>query len=223
MMKPHLQREIEQLKRKVLELGALVEDCFLKAVRAVITRDAALAREIMQSDELIDQKEVLIEEDCLKILALYQPVAIDLRFVIAALKINNDLERIGDLAVNIAEQVSAISSEQGESPIDVNAIAEKVHTMFRQSLDSLVNMDVRLAHRVCAADDEIDAMHRRSYKVIEEETRKSPERIDYLIHFLSVSRYLERIADYATNVAEDVVYMCEGQIIRHKKAHQAPL
>lgn len=215
-MAEHLRREIEKLKKLILSLSAAVEENVYKAVGALEERNRTLAEEVIQEDAKIDQMEVDVEEECLKVLALYQPVAIDLRFIIAILKINNDLERVGDLAVNIAERVCFLAArEKPEIPLDFLDMAEKTRSMFRKSLDSLVNRDSALAHEVLCADDEIDAINREMYVRIQDAIRKKPERLESLIHMLSCSRHLERIADLATNVAEDVIYMIEGEIVRH--------
>lgn len=216
-MAQHLQREIDRLKRNILSLGAAVEEGVRMAVKSVEERNALLARRVIESDHEIDQAEVDLEEDCLKILALHQPVAIDLRFIIAVLKINNDLERIGDLAVNIAERADFLSSYGDvQIPLDLQQIAEKSQFMLKRSLDSLVNLDATLARIVCRTDDEVDAINRDMYEVVRNAIRAHPEHIDVLIQHLSISRYLERIADHATNVAEDVIYMVEGIIPRHR-------
>ena len=213
----HLQREIEILKKLVLSLGADVEGNVHKAVQSLETRDASIAEEIMAGDEEIDRSEVYLEEECLKILALHQPVAIDLRFVIAVLKINNDLERIGDLAVNIAERALYLSSQAPvDIPFDFAGMSEKTKLMLKKSLEALVNMDTRLAHEVCASDDEVDAINKQMYVQVQEGILKNPKQIGSLIHCLSTSRHLERIADHATNIAEDVIYMVAGEIVRHK-------
>jgi phosphate transport system protein len=160
---------------------------------------------------------VYLEEECLKILALHQPVAIDLRFVIAVLKINNDLERIGDLAVNIAERALFLTSQKPvDIPFDFMGMSEKTKIMLKMSLDALVNMDAKMAHDVCALDDGVDAINRRMYQQVQEGILENPEQIGSLIHCLSTSRHLERIADHATNIAEDVIYMVAGEIVRHK-------
>ena len=212
-----LQRETDKLKKQILTLGMKVEENVHAVVKAVNCRSAELAVRVISSDPHIDQIEVDLEEECLKILALYQPVAIDLRFIIAVLKINNDLERIGDLTVNIAERGEFLSRQkQIDIPFDFLGMAEKVQAMLRESLDSLVNMDADLAYRVCAADDEVDAINREMYRQVGKEMRKNPGRIDCLIHLLGISRDLERIADYATNIAEDVIYMIQGDIVRHQ-------
>ena len=216
-MAQHLQREIEQLKKKVLALGATVEGSVHKAVHSLQHRDTALAEAVMAGDVAIDQSEVDLEEDCLKILALHQPVAIDLRFIVAVLKINSDLERIGDLAGHLAERTLALGSrEHIMVPFDLSLLAEKAQTMVKLSLDSLVNLDAAMAREVCRMDEEVDALHRATFDLIRDAIRNRPEHVDILITYLSVSRYLERIADHATNIAEDAIYMVEGVIARHR-------
>jgi phosphate transport system protein len=216
-MPKHLQREIENLKKSLLNLGARVETVVHEAIRSIEERDADLAQKIIAEDIDIDHTEVEVEEDCLKILALHQPVAIDLRFIVAVLKINNDLERIGDLAVNIAERsVYLASVPPVRVSFDFSDMSKKTEKMLNQSLDALVNMSSELAHQVCAEDDEVDSINRRMYIKIQGSIKAHPDQIAPLIHLLSVSRHLERIADHATNIAEDVIYMIEGQIVRHK-------
>jgi phosphate transport system protein len=217
-MAKHLQKDIEALKKKMLTLSAIVEESVRRATRSIAERDIKLANRVVETDEEIDQMEVEVEEECLKILALHQPVAIDLRFIIAVLKINNDLERIGDLAVNVAERAVYLATrEKTDIPFDFPKMSELAQSMLRKSLDSLVNLDIPLAREVCAADDEIDKMHREMYSQVQAGILKNPEEIDCLINLLAVSRQLERIADHATNIAEDVIYMIEGEIIRHKE------
>jgi len=216
-MAKHLQREIENLKKRLLALGASVETSVRDATLSIEKRDADLAQKIINDDIDIDNTEVEIEEDCLKILALHQPVAIDLRFIVAVLKINNDLERIGDLAVNIAERAIFLAGQPKINIlIDLVDMVHNAQSMLKKSLDALINHDAELAHKVCASDDIVDGMNRQMYLKVQETIVKNPEQISTLIHLLSVSRHLERIADHATNIAEDVIYMIEGQITRHK-------
>jgi phosphate transport system protein len=216
-MPVHLQREIENLKKKLLTLGARVEQTVREATLSIEDRNYELAQRIIKNDPRIDRMEVGVEEDCLKVLALYQPVAIDLRFIVAVLKMNNDLERIGDLAVNIAERSAFLSKHP---PVGFSLclieMADKAQEMLKHSLDALVNLNSGLAHDVCAADDEVDAMNRQMYIKIQDAIRTNPDQLESLIHLLSVSRHLERIADHATNIAEDVIYMVEGRIARHR-------
>lgn len=215
-MSMHLQKEIENLKKRILELGAVVEESVRQAVTAIEKRDARLATAVIERDAEIDHLEVIVEEECLKIMALHQPVAIDLRFIIAVTKINSDLERIGDLAVNIAERAVYLATQPRiDIPFDFAGMAESAQQMLRESLDALVNLDGRLARRVSAEDAEVDRINRDMYAQVKDGIRSHPDHLDSLIHLLSVSRHLERIADHATNIAEDVIYMIEGVIVRH--------
>jgi len=216
-MTVHMKREIEKLKQMLMSLCEIAEVNLRQAVKSIKQRDTKLAEKVIEADIEVDHTEVEIEEECLKILALYQPVAIDLRFIITVLKINNDLERIGDLAVNLAEHsIFLAGQDKVELPFDFDSMTEKTESMLRKSLDSLVNMNTKLAYEVCAADDEIDAMDRNTHLKVRNATHTHPQQIECLIHLLSASGHLERIADHATNIAEDVIYMIEGRIVRHK-------
>jgi phosphate transport system protein len=216
-MPKHLQREIERLKKEILSLGAAVEQSVRMVMTSIDERDTDLAQKVIDGDVQIDQAEVDLEEACLKILALHQPVAIDLRFIIAVLKINNDLERIGDLATNIAERARFLSSRpEIQTPFDMTGLAERVRWMLRSCLDSLVNMDTALADKVCETDDEVDDINREMYDLVKDALRQHPDQVDLLIPYMSISRSLERIADHATNIAEDVIYMVDGVIARHR-------
>jgi phosphate transport system protein len=213
----HLRREIDNLKYKLLAMSGVAEASVANAVRALVERSEDLAKAVIQSDIEVDQMEVEIEEDCLKILALHQPVAIDLRFIIAVLKINSDLERVGDLAVNIAERAVYLAThEQIDIPFDFAGMAVKVQKMLTGSIDSLVNLDTRQAYRIRAQDEEIDSMNREMYQLVKNSLVEKPEHANTLIHTLSVGRHLERIADHATNIAEDVIYLVDAEIIRHR-------
>ena len=215
-MSKHFQREIDALKRKLLNLSSQIEDLVHKAVKSVEDRDGELAQTVIASDNQIDDMEVAVEEECLKLLALYQPVAIDLRIVIAILKINNDLERIGDLACNIADRALLLAARKKVAAIfPFQDMSQKVKLMLHKSLVSFVNLDIKIAGEVCSSDIEVDLIHRDVHKLIEDAARLWPEDIDALLYYLSVSRNLERIADHATNIAEDVIYIVEGEIVRH--------
>jgi phosphate transport system protein len=215
-MTSHIVRETEKLKRRLLTLSADVEETYLLAVRALEERDEALAKQVAASDDRIDRQEVDLEEECLKILALHQPVANDLRFIVSVLKINNDLERIADMSVNIAERALDLMKYKPMAiPFEFSSMSQKVYSMVKKSLDSLVNLDLHEAHEVIALDDEVDALHHKSYGMVIEQIRQQPDCIEPLISYLVVSRYLERIADLATNIAEDVHYLIEGDIVRH--------
>ncbi|MEZ4598385.1 MAG: phosphate signaling complex protein PhoU [Syntrophotaleaceae bacterium] len=215
-MTMHLAREIEKLKKRILTLGSEVEDVLQQSVQALDTMDGSLAATVAEGDNRIDTLEVDLEEECLKVLALYQPVANDLRFIISVLKINNDLERIADLAVNISERVlDLLRHERIPVPFQFSEMSGLVSDMVKKSLDSLVNLDQRQAREVIALDDQVDALHHNSYGLVKDRIRKNPNHIEPLICYLVVSRYLERIADQATNIAEDVLYLIEGKIVRH--------
>lgn len=217
-MTRHFEREIDRLKKKVLTLSAMVEDSVYQAVKAIETRDVVLGERVRDMDREIDNMEVEVEEECLKILALHQPVAIDLRFIVAVLKLNNDLERIGDLAVNIARRAKSLSVLEGPAPLlDFSGMAEKVKVMVRNCLEALVNLDADMARKVCAADDEIDALNRIMYEKISQSIAVQPKQSSTYLQLYAVSRNLERIADHATNIAEDVLYMIQGEIVRHGK------
>ena len=212
-----LQREIDKVKRNLLLICSLVEEQVQKSIRALFDRDPELARDVEAMDDEVNSREIGLEEDCLKTLALHQPVAINLRQLIAALKINNDLERIGDMAVNIARKAAALAGETAvEIPADFAEMGEQTQAMLRHSLDSLVQMDAALARDVCACDDKVDRLKKAIRKRIEEQIRQAPERTDAMLRLLSVSRNLERIADCAASIAEDVIYMVDGRIVRHR-------
>ncbi|MFZ0450759.1 MAG: phosphate signaling complex protein PhoU [Desulfatiglandaceae bacterium] len=216
-MKRHLQAELERLKKRILLMGGMAEESVQNAVKALKSRDLDLAERTIEGDQAINEMEVEIEEECLKILALHQPVAVDLRFIAAVIKINNDLERVGDMAVNIAERVLVVAKTPPVSlAFEFDAMASKVEAMLKMSLDSLVNGDVDMAYKVGFMDDEVDGLNHRCYDLIKEAIQEEPRRASCLINLLLVSRHLERIADHATNIAEEVIYMIEGEIHRHK-------
>jgi phosphate transport system protein len=216
-MTKHIERQIDALKERILKVGTLVEEAISKSITALINRDAALAQRVIANDEAIDRMEVEVEEECLKILALYQPVAADLRFVVSALKINNDLERMGDLAKNIAKRVPQLA--QGEPcplPPEIRTMAMQTQEMVKQCLDAVVKGDPSLARQVREEDDAVDASRQRVRRTILDGIKSTPERVESLLRINSVSKHIERIADMATNIAEDVIYMVEGDIVRHR-------
>lgn len=215
----HLQREIERLKRKVLAVGALVEESLRLSLRAIEQRDRELAAQVIRGDATIDENEVDVEEECLKILALYQPVAGDLRFVAAVIKINSELERIGDLAVNVAERALQLAAcDPLPLPADLPRMAERTTAILEKALDALVRRDAVTARLVLAADDEIDDLYRDLIEELKDLIRRDLDRLDAIVVLFSVARYLERLADHCVNIAEDVLYMVEGEIHRHRGA-----
>jgi len=212
----HLHREIELLKKEIIRVAGLVESSLHDAIRALTTRDHELAKQVESRDRRIDELEVEIEEECLKIFALYQPVAIDLRYLIAFLKLNNDLERIGDLATNIAERAASIALQPKiEIPSQIPKMTLLVQKMLKDSLDALVDVDGKKARAVMHQDDEVDSLHHSMYATVGNAIKKDSENVEIWMEIQAVSRYLERIADHCTNIAEDVEYLIHGQIHRH--------
>ncbi|MEZ6120688.1 MAG: phosphate signaling complex protein PhoU [Pirellulaceae bacterium] len=215
-MSKHLERDIELLEQSLLSLSAIVEEMIAKAWKSVVQNDKQLAQEVVNKDACVDDREVRIEEDCLKILALHQPVAIDLRRTATILKVNNDLERIADLAVNVAERGNRLASATFQMPPVINTMAELAIKIVRDCLNAFVAMDVDSANQVCLADDEIDRCHAEAVSALYLLMKQDAELIAPAIHALAVARHLERIGDHATNIAEDVIYMVQGDIARHK-------
>jgi phosphate transport system protein len=221
-MAKHLHRDLELLTREILAMGSLVEEAMRDALEALFERRMEAAQRAIDGDDRIDQKEIEIEEECLKVLALHQPVAADLRFIVSVLKVNNDLERIADNAQNIASRAKSFVKERvSEPPPEIRVLAEKARGMVTRSLDALVKRDAETARAVCQDDVEIDRIHKNMFITMQERMKKDPRSISAGIGILSVSRYLERIADLATNIAEDVVFMVEGEIIRHGGPREA--
>lgn len=217
-MAKHFQRELDRIKRMILSMGAMVEERFRDMVSAIETFDTETAERLIKLDYEVDEMDVEIEEECLKIIALHQPVAVDLRFLAAVLKINKELERIGDEAVNVAQRIQTITKKPGiDFVFDYAVMAEKAQTMLKMSLDALVNMDVDVALKVLTMDDEVDQIKNEAYRLIQAAIRNTPDHVEYLINLLLISRHLERTADHATNIAEEVVYMVEGEIVRHSE------
>jgi phosphate transport system protein len=209
-------KELDQIKQRILTLGAQVENRVQRAIQAVGEVDVEIAQEIIHLDYEIDEMEVEIEEECLKVLALHQPVAIDLRFIIAVIKINQELERIGDQAVNIAQRVEIVGKRPRPAfTFDYSVMGEKALRMLKLSLDALVQLDADLAYKVITLDDDVDRIKNEAYDRIKQAIQDMPERVGYFINLLLISRHLERLADHATNIAEEVIYLVEGEIFRH--------
>ena len=216
MIRKQFTKELENIKKRILALGAIVEERVQMALKAIDTNDSDLAEKIIKSDYEIDEIEVEIEEECLKVLALHQPVAIDLRFIVAVIKINAELERIGDQAVNIAERVGVTAKrEQLDFYFDYATMGEKVQAMLKMSLDALIHLDYDVAFKVVLMDDEVDKIKDEAYDKIKKAMGENLDKVGYLINLLLISRHLERLADHTTNIAEQVVYLVEGDIIRH--------
>ncbi len=208
--------------KQLIALSARVEESVKKAYQALAERDVELARRVIDTDEEIDKREIDVEEECLKILALHQPVAIDLRYLVAVLKINSDLERIGDLAQNIAYNAADIASaERMPFDFDLEGIYNNVQAMLKECLDAVVKQDVEAAYGIMDADDEVDRLHRGIVDEILEAIKKRPEDVKVFHHYMNVTRHLERIADHVTNIAEDIIYLMEGDIVRHSSQDDA--
>ena len=214
-MSGHLQKQIEKIKKEILSLGAMVEDRLQRAIYAVRTEDLVLAQEIIDTDVEIDEREIEVEEECLKILALYQPVATDLRFLVAVIKINNDLERIADYASNIAKRFKSSSQDPDKFKYDYTSMADQAGKMLRMSLDALVRMDVDMAYDVRDMDGEVNLMRNEAYDSMKKDIQKHPHMVGEIINMYLISRHLERVGDHTTNIAEEVIYLIEGEIIRH--------
>jgi phosphate transport system protein len=220
-MSIHFHRELDRLRKLILAEGALVQDNLSRAVAALLERDPELAQAIMDGDDEVDQMEVDIEENCLKTLALHQPVANDLRFIVGVLKMNNDLERMGDLVANIAKRARYLARHEPVGwPLDLEGFAGGVRAMVNGALDALVQGDAEIARRVCAEDNVIDQQKRDMIAALRAMLQDQRDKAPILLKMIDVPRHLERIADLATNIAEDVIYMVDGNIIRHSLAEE---
>jgi phosphate transport system protein len=216
-MSMHLVRDLDTLHRLLLTMCARVEDMIHSAVDALHRPDYARARDIVAQDDVIDELDVEIEEECLKLLALHQPVAIDLRRITTVMKVSAELERVADLGVSIAQRaLGIISSPELTVPESLQEMSRRALDMVHQSIDAYVHLDVRLARHVCQQDEEVDELNRKIIVELTELMKRRPDLVDAGIHLFSASRQVERIADHATNIAEDVVYLVQGEIIRHR-------
>ena len=216
-MSKHLERDLDNLQKDLLALAASVEEAIHKAIRALQTRDVALAEEVIDGDNDIDEEENHVEEECLKVLALHQPVAVDLRRVTSVLQINTDLERMADLAEDIAERAVALAAWPANPiPADLQRMTDLTSSMVRQALDSFVNLDATLARLVSRLDDEVDRCNKSIINELIGMMQRSPDTVEPGLSFFSATRHLERIADHATNIAENVIYLVGGEIVRHR-------
>jgi phosphate transport system protein len=210
------EQELETLKERVLKMGSLVEDAIRKSVRALVDRDRDLALGVIDGDAVINTHDVEIEEECIRFLALWQPTGSNLRFVTTAIKIITDLERMGDLAVDICERGVELQDEPQLKPyIDIPRMAEASQKMLKDSLDAFVARDADLALKVCEADDYVDNLNHQIFNELLVYMLQDPRNIARAVRLTYISKYLERIADHATNIAEMVVYMVKGKVIRH--------
>jgi phosphate transport system protein len=215
-MQRHIDGELARLKEELVRLAGLAETAIGQSIQALVSRDAELARQVIASDDQINQLEIDVDDLCLRTMALYQPEARDLRMLAMALKIVNDLERMGDQAVNIAERTLELLKEPLLKPlIDIPRMAQLAQRMVKDSLDAFVQQDVALARRVCQQDDEVDRYDDQMFRELLTHMMQDPRAITRAVNLILVSRHIERIADHATNVAEDVIYMVEGKTIKH--------
>jgi len=212
----HFQQELELLKGKLLEMSALVESAVYRSVQGVVEKNEELAQQVLKNEARINQLEIEIDDMAISLLVLQQPVAADLRLITAAIKINTDLERMGDLAVNIAEGALSLMKDPVIRPlIDIPHIAGLAQSMVRKALDAFVNRDTELARSVLASDDAVDNMRTANYHELISFMENNPQQISQALYLLSVVRNLERIADHATNIAEDVLFLVKGIDVRH--------
>jgi phosphate transport system protein len=212
----HFQEELEQLKTRLLEMGGLAEERVRSAVGAVVNRDPILVDKVLVGDVAINQLHIEIDDRCFKLLALHQPMAVDLRSIVAAVKINSDLERVGDLAVNIAEAVGRyLRHPPVKELVDIPKMAEIAQDMLRDALDAYVRHDMTLAQEVLNQDDELDALKTDVFRELLTHMVRDPATIEPSLDLLLISRHLERIGDHATNIAEDVIFMVSAKDVRH--------
>ncbi|MGE3806968.1 MAG: phosphate signaling complex protein PhoU [Gemmataceae bacterium] len=218
-MSKHLQRDLDNLQRDLLAMAANVEQAIHSAIQALQERAVQAAQQVVQREEQIDLQETRVEDECLKALALHQPVAVDLRRVAAALKINTDLERMGDLAEDIAERAMVLVKPPFlPVPESLQVMADLTRQMVRQSLEAFIQLDTTLARQVCQLDDQIDLYNAEIIEQLVQIMQEAPEMVAPGLSMFSSVRHLERIADHATNIAEDVLYLVEGEIVRHQPA-----
>lgn len=216
-MHRNFHHEINKIQQKLLTMSSMVEDRVRKACSVIESEDLKLTESIIKADWEIDEQEIEIEEECLKIMALYQPVARDLRFLVTVIKINNEMERIGDYAVQIAKRVKRLSEfPRPQFDFNFQKMADKVVLELQTSIDALVHEDVHAAKRIFILDQDINEMRSKAYKMITKEMGQSLEHATSFLNLYLVVRHLERIADRATNIAEDIIYMVEGEIVRKK-------
>ncbi len=221
-MERHVDGELRRLKDELVRMASLAEEAIGLAVKALVSRDAELARRVVASDDAINKLEIEIDELCLRTMALYQPEARDLRLLAMALKINNDLERMGDQAVNIAERTLELLKEPLLKPlIDIPRMAEVAQRMVKSSIDAFIHQDVARAQAVCGQDDEVDRFDDQLFRELLTYMMQDPRAITRAVNLILVSRHLERIADHATNIAEDVIYLVEGKNIKHHALDRA--
>jgi phosphate transport system protein len=218
-MQRHFHEELEALKQTLLAMGGLVEDQIRRAMRALLERDDVIAQEVIERDRQVNTYDIEVDEQCVNLLALHQPAAGDLRFITTAMKIVTDLERIGDQAVNIAQRALELNREPQLKPyIDLPRMADKAQRMVKESLDAFVARDTALARQVCGEDAEVDALKEQIFRELLTFMMEDPRTVSRAIRVILISRFMERVADHATNIAEMVIYLVEGKMVRHTLA-----
>ena len=218
-MQRHFHEELEALKQTLLAMGGLVEDQIRRAMRALLERDDVIAQEVIDRDRQVNTYDVEVDEQCVNLLALHQPAAGDLRFITTAMKIVTDLERIGDQAVNIAQRALELNREPQLKPyIDLPRMADRAQRMVKESLDAFVARDTALARQVCGEDAEVDALKEQIFRELLTYMMEDPRTVSRAIRVILISRFMERVADHATNIAEMVIYLVEGKMVRHTLA-----
>lgn len=216
-MERHFDQQLGTLRKNLIQMASLIETAIANAVKSLIERDSDLARLVVQSDEQVDALELEIDKQCVDLLALRQPLAIDLRFITSSIKITNNLERMGDLAVNIAERVIPLSQEPQLKPlIDIPRMATITQTMVKDSIDAFVNRDTELARSVYQRDSTVDAMNDQIFRELLTYMMQDPANITRAVHLILITRHLERIADHSTNIAEEVVYIVKAKVVKHR-------
>ncbi|HHT9146208.1 MAG: phosphate signaling complex protein PhoU [Candidatus Brocadiaceae bacterium] len=216
-MERHFDQQLGTLRKNLIQMASMIETAIANAVKSLIERDSDLARLVVQSDEQVDALELEIDKQCVDFLALRQPLAIDLRFITSSIKITNNLERMGDLAVNIAERVIPLSQEPQLKPlIDIPRMATITQTMVKDSIDAFVNRDTELARSVYQRDSTVDAMNDQIFRELLTYMMQDPANITRAVHLILITRHLERIADHSTNIAEEVVYIVKAKVVKHR-------
>lgn len=220
-MERHFDEELKQLKNKLLEMAGAVEQAIYHSVKSLVNRDEKLVKEVIANDRKINDLELEIEDLCLKLIALHQPMAVDLRFIAAAMKINNDLERMGDQAVNIAERAADLLTKSPLKPLmDIPRMAELAQKMVKDSIDAFVNGDAAAAQEICRRDSAVDSLNDKVLQEMLSAMHSDSATVERAVDLILVGRHLERIADHATNIAEEVVYITEGKVIKHHHLDQ---
>ncbi len=223
-MERHRDQEFDRIRQLLLRMGGLVERMISEAMAALVERDTSRAQAVIRTDSDVDQLEKDLDEACSRVLALQQPTAVDLRFLVAVMKIANDLERMGDSAVNVAQAVEVLNQEPPLKPyIDLPRLAQTTQEMVRDALDSFVRKDARAAYEVCRRDDEVDGLYKQLFRELLTYMIEDPRTVTRALHLLLIARNYERVADHATNIGEDVIFYVEGRDIRHLSGDDAPV